>query len=129
MRSLVVEDDVTSRAILRRLLEKHGTCDCAEDGLAGVAAVEKALADGKSYDLVCLDIMMPNLDGQQALGQIRQLEDGAGVVGDERAKVFMVSAAFDERNVMEHIEDWDAYIVKPIDQRQIMGELERFNLV
>jgi two-component system, chemotaxis family, chemotaxis protein CheY len=129
MHSLVVEDDVISRRILCSILEKYGSCDFAEDGVAGVAAAEKALADGTPYDLICLDIMMPNLDGQQALGQIRQLEQEAGMVGTEKARVFMVSAAFDERNVLERIEDWDAYIVKPIDQRQIINELERFNLV
>ena len=129
MHSLVVEDDVTSRTILCRLLEKYGPCDFAEDGLAGVAAAEKALANGHPYDLVCLDIMMPELDGQQALGRIRKIEREAGVAGTGCAKVFMVSAAFDERSVLERIEEWDAYIVKPIDQRQIVAELERFGLI
>ena len=44
------------------------------DGMEAVDAFMMALEDGEPYDLVCLDIMMPVMDGYQALMGIRNLE-------------------------------------------------------
>ena len=45
-----------------------------------------ALAAYEPYDLICLDIMMPEMDGQEALNAIRQMEMAAGIVGKDRTK-------------------------------------------
>ncbi len=66
MRILVVEDDFISRRLLCRFLERFGECDVAINGNEAVNAVEHALQAGAHYDLICLDIMMPEMDGQEA---------------------------------------------------------------
>ena len=75
MRILIVEDDLASRKIMLKILSKYGECDVTVDGLEAVDAFMLAQKENKPYDLVCLDIMMPKLDGVKVLKVIRSLED------------------------------------------------------
>ena len=87
MRVLVVEDDFTSRKILQKILGPYGEVDIAVNGLEAVEAFTQSLNDAKPYDLVCMDIMMPEMDGQTALKRIRALEKERGVAPSGEAKV------------------------------------------
>lgn len=127
MRILVVEDDVTSRLLLRELLKPAGPLDMAVDGTEAVAAVRKALDRGRPYDLVCLDIVMPGMDGHQALEAIRQVEAARGLRAGQGSKVVMTTALSESSDVMRAFRSRaDAYLVKPIDGaalRERLGEL------
>ena len=79
MRVLVVEDDFISRRLLCRYLEPHGECDVAVNGNEALSAFKQALSSGQYYDLICLDIMMPGMDGQETLKRMRILEREAGI--------------------------------------------------
>lgn len=81
MKILVVEDDFSSQQLLLRYLKNQGETDIAEDGEKAVALFQKAQAAGVPYDLICLDIMLPTLDGQAVLKQVRALEEAANVWG------------------------------------------------
>ena len=131
MHMLVVEDDFTSRRVLSRILESFGHCDVAIDGEEAVEAVKIALdSEEGNYDLICLDIMMPKLDGQGALKQIRALEEEKGILLGEGAKIIITSALNDSKNVMEAFRSQcDGYIVKPYDKAKIAAELEQQGLL
>ena len=75
MRILLAEDDYVTRKFMTGFLSKYGECDVTVDGMEVVDAFMMALEDEEPYDLVCLDIMMPVMDGYQALMGIRNLED------------------------------------------------------
>ncbi|MCA1987263.1 MAG: response regulator, partial [Desulfovibrio sp.] len=66
MRVLIVEDDFTSRKLMQTILSPYGDCDVAVNGREAVEAFQNALNSAKPYDLVCMDIMMPEMDGQEA---------------------------------------------------------------
>ena len=130
MKTLIVEDELTSRVMLREILKRYGSPHVAMNGKQGVDAVRTALQAGDPYDLVCLDIMMPEMDGQAALKRIRQLEDEAGMEAHKRAKVIMTSALSDKGNVLEAIRSQcDYFLVKPIDGRALLEELRRLGLI
>ena len=130
MKTLIVEDEITSRVLLRELLKRFGPPHVAMNGKEAVAAVSTALLAGEPYDLICLDIMMPEMDGQEALKRIRQLEDGAQLAPERRAKVIMTTAHADRDNVLEAIQgQCDYFLVKPIDGRALLDELRLLGLI
>lgn len=127
MNILVVEDDFISRRLLCRYLEKTGNCDVAINGAEAVAAVHDALDNGEQYDLICLDIMMPGMGGQEALAAIRQLELEHGLQVGQGARVIMTTALEDHTNVRQAFKaSADGYVVKPIEKQKLfrlLGDL------
>ncbi len=100
MRSLIVEDDFTSRLLLERLLHEYGPSESAINGREAVAAVERALKIRQPYDLICIDIKMPEMDGQQALQEIRALEDAHGTPTGHGAKIVMTTVSRDKTDII-----------------------------
>ena len=74
MRILIAEDDFASRKVILKFLSVYGECDVTVDGMEAVDAFMMALEEDKPYDLICLDVMMPVMDGYQALKSIRKIE-------------------------------------------------------
>jgi CheY-like chemotaxis protein len=74
MKTVIVEDDFTSRLLLQEFLEQYGAIHIVVDGKEAVEAMRSAMDAGEPYDLVCLDIMMAVMDGQQTLKEMRGLE-------------------------------------------------------
>jgi two-component system chemotaxis response regulator CheY len=128
LKTLIVEDEFTSRALLREILKRYGAPQVAINGREGVEAVRASLEAGEPFDLICLDIMMPELDGQEALRQIRQLEEEMRPA--KRARVIMTTALADRDTVVESINSQcDYFLVKPIDGRVLLDELRRLDLI
>ena len=69
---LIVEDEFTSRKILEDILSPYGQCDMVVDGNDAIKIFKLALKENDPYNLICMDIMMPKMDGQQALKEIRK---------------------------------------------------------
>ncbi len=124
MHILVVEDDFISRRLLCRYLEPFGDCDVAINGVEAVEAVRSALIAGAHYDLICLDIMMPGMGGQEALGKIRKLEEANGLSLGHGAKVVMTTALEDHDNIRQAFSSSaDGYVVKPIEKKKFFATL------
>ena len=131
MRVLVVEDDFISRKLLTTLLGHYGECDIAVDGREAVDACRLALDEDNRYDLICMDIMMPVLDGQAALREIRGLEKERSIPANQEVKVIMTTALDDPKNVMEALNKGGAaaYVVKPIDKKKLVEEVRKLGLL
>lgn len=129
MHSLIVEDDFVSRRLLQALLTPHGTVDVAVNGVEAVEAFRLAHDEGRPYDLVCLDIMMPQMDGREVLGRVRALEASRGIGGLQGCKIIMTTALDDYRTIMDSFRDQcEAYLVKPISRDTLDAELRRLGL-
>ncbi len=121
MRILIVEDDAISRMFLRSFFLKYGACDEAVDGLEALGLYVTAMKDEEPYQLICLDIMMPKVDGVRVLRAIRDLEKQNKIPHEQKVSVIMTSALDDKEYVKNAFElGCDAYISKPIDLQQLM---------
>ena len=126
MKTLIVEDDYASRIILLRLLQPYGETQIAVDGENAMTAFSSAREAGKSFDLVCLDIMLPGMDGQLVLHRIRALESSGPTGTQKPSRIIMTTALNDRTNVVEAIVNCDAYLVKPINRERLFACLKDF---
>lgn len=130
MKILIAEDDFASRKFMLRFLSKYGDCDITVDGMEAVDAFLMALEADEGYELVCLDIMMPVLDGYQALKAMRDIEKDKGVPEEKAAKIIMTTALNEGRNVTKAFElGCVAYAGKPIDQEKFENVLKKLDLI
>ena len=130
MKILLAEDDFVTRKFMTGFLSKYGECDVTVDGMEAVDAFMMALEDDEPYDLVCLDIMMPVMDGYQALMGIRNLEKERNIPREKQAKIIMATALNDEKNVKMAFElGCTVYSGKPIDQEKFEQVLKKFGLI
>ena len=130
MKILLAEDDFVTRKFMTGFLSKYGECDVTVDGMEAVDAFMMALEDDAPYDLVCLDIMMPVMDGYQALMGIRNLEMERNIPKEKQAKIIMTTALNDEKNVKMAFDlGYTVYSGKPIDQDKFELVLKKFGLV
>ena len=129
MRILVAEDDFISRRLLCRFLEPFGECDVAINGHEACDAVAQALEAGEHYDLICLDIMMPEMDGQESLKKIRALEEQDGHHPGQGAKIIMTTSLEDHTNIRNAFAALaDGYVIKPIERKKLITILQDVGL-
>ena len=115
---------------MSNFLSKYGECDVTVDGMEAVDAFLMAMEDGEPYDLVCLDIMMPVMDGYQALVGIRNLEKERGIPEEKTVKVIMTTALNEEKNVKMAFElGCTIYTGKPLDQERFDQALRKLGLI
>jgi two-component system, chemotaxis family, chemotaxis protein CheY len=131
MKILIVEDDFVSRLILKDIISPFGDCDIAVDGSEAIQAYRLAWEDKKPYDLICMDIMMPKVDGQEALEKIREFEKSAGLNNHNEVKVIMISALDSPKTVFASYYKGGAtsYIVKPVSRELLLREICNFGLI
>jgi len=129
LKILIVEDDFYSRQFLQRVLSPYGECDIAVNGEEAVMAYEKSLSEEFPYDLICLDLLMPVMDGHEALKRIREIEDVRGIYGDDCVKVIVTSALDDKRNMLTaYTQGCEGYITKPIRKEVLLDKIGELGL-
>lgn len=130
MRILIAEDDMASRKFLFKILSQYGECDLTVDGLEALNAFLLSLNENKRYDLICLDIMMPKVDGVKVLKTIRELERENKIASELRSKVIMTTALGETAYVQQAFDiGCEAYASKPIDVEKLVKVMEKLELI
>ncbi len=130
MKVLIVEDEMISRQIIVEYFSQYGECDTAVDGDEAVALFREALESGHKYDLISLDIMLPETDGQTVLKKIREIEAGHKIFGLKGVKVIMTTALNDFNNIKTAFNSQcEGYIVKPIDLDKLTAKIKELKLI
>lgn len=130
MKILIVEDEPTNRQLLQEFLTPFGDCDLANDGREGLNNFKTAWESKQPYDLICLDIMMPNVDGIEMLRTIRDFEKSNDIYGGNRTKIIMVTAVGDHATILESfIGGAASYIVKPVQRKKLIQEMQNLGLI
>jgi len=130
VKCLIVEDEYASQELMQSCLSKIADCDIAGDGDKAIEAFTRAIDENAPYDLICLDIMLPNVDGYETLIAIRQIESELGLADPDCVKVIMTTVLEDSKNVVRAFrEGCEAYIIKPIEKKKLFAEIEKLGLI
>ncbi len=130
MRILIAEDDFYSRKLMLAYLTPLGDCDVAANGLEAWEAFLDAADEGNPYQLICLDIMMPEMDGQVVLQKIREEEDKRALGRHKRAKILMVTALDEMKVIMTSFHSLcDGYIMKPLEKGQLLDKVREIGAI
>ncbi len=131
LKILIVEDDFMVRQVIRDILDPYGVCDIVVNGEEALQAFRVAWREKQPYDLICMDIMMPVMDGNEALINIREVEKSLGITGSAEVKVIMITALDDARTVVKAYSKGGAtsYFVKPIEKDRLISEMRDIGLI
>ena len=131
MRVLIVEDDFYCRTLLHDILRPLGQCDIAVNGEEAVFAFKRAQEELRPYDLICLDLVLPEMDGHQALREIRALEREAGRDSVREVKVIVTTILDDSKETHDafFLGGAASYLVKPIREEALLEELRNLGLL
>lgn len=130
MKILIAEDDRISRVFMERFMSAYGSCDVAVDGMEALDLFMDSIKKEEPYDLACLDIMMPKVDGMKLLRVIRTLEKQHAVPVDKRTRIIMMTALADVSYVDKAFElGCDAYASKPIDTEKVGEVMKNLGLI
>lgn len=130
MRTLVAEDDLVSQKILSQFLSIYGDVVVANNGMEALNILMDNIKAGDNFDLLCLDIMMPEVSGVQVLQVVRELEKEMGIEQAARLPIIMMTALADMEYVDEAFDlGCDGYATKPIDLDHVEELLRELELV
>lgn len=122
-RILIVDDSPVNRRIVREYLKIFGECEEANNGRKGLDMFTAAHEGGTPYQLICLDLWMPEMGGHETLDLIRKWERDQQV--EQPAKILIISALSDKQNVIRTQSKCEGYIVKPL-RKEVLSEKLNF---
>ncbi|MCA8974280.1 MAG: response regulator [Planctomycetes bacterium] len=125
MKSLVIDDQITARTLLRCILESYGVVDDVSTGQDGLRMFKNAVDQGEGYDLICIDLGLPDLSGMQVLTDVRDTEDSMGLRrGKGAATVLMITGNSDPSRATEAFDNQvDGYLEKPVSYENLIEAL------
>ena len=129
MRLLIVDDDSKNGKLLAKMVADFGECETVESGKEAISAFKTAWEAWRPFNLIFLDIMMPEIDGREVLHEIRQIEKEKDISDLHQVKIVMVSGMSDKEIVIKCLQEGcDAFIVKPIERKLLIEKMEHLGL-
>ncbi len=129
MRTLVVDDELVSRKKMIKILSGFGQCDSVKNGKAAVSVIKTSIEEKKPYDLITLDISMPDISGTQVLTTLRKIEEDHGTETDYKTKVLMVTSHSDIETVKACAGKCNGYVVKPFNKDLMVEKMTKIELL
>ncbi|MBN2725164.1 MAG: response regulator [Deltaproteobacteria bacterium] len=130
MKTLIVEDEYAARAMLEFFMGNHGKVDISENGKTAISLFEKSLKSNSRYDLICLDIKLPDTDGHSILTSIKKMEEKYNIPRELRSVIFMTSALEDPKTVSKAFYNLcDEYLSKPVKKDELDRLLSTYHLI
>lgn len=133
VKTLIVDDSRAILSMMEGMLREYGVGDItkAANGLLAVEQFESAVTSGSPFSLVFLDIVMPVMDGQDALKRMRSIEREAGLTGADRAAIIMATSLSSTSDMVDAIIDGDCtdYLIKPFEPEDLLGMLRKYGFL
>lgn len=130
---LVVDDSEFQADFMESTLEDLGIRNVTKaiNGLEALKQFKSALEAGEPYALVFLDIVMPEMDGQEALKHMRTMEKEAGINGSDKTTIIMTTALSSPDDMLTALLEGDCtdYVVKPVAESILKAMLVKYDLI
>lgn len=130
---LIVDDSDIQADMLASILDDMGISNVTKaiNGSDALKYFEEALLSGTAYSLVFLDIVMPEMDGQEALQRMRALEKKAGIGGNDKTTIIMVTSLSSPADMITALIQGDCtdYVVKPVTESLLKALLVKYGLI
>lgn len=126
MKILIVDDEIVSRMKMFKIMMNFGDCDEAEGGAEAIESFTGAWEEWSPYDLITLDIYMPDMDGKKTLHRIRAIEEEKKIPQEKRVKIMMVTANSDINNLLLSVNSGcNEFIVKPFNRQRVIEKMRK----
>ena len=119
---LIVDDNFENRQLLAEILREVAVCDFAASGKEAINAYNTALERQEAYNLILLDIELPEVNGLEILTKIRESEKSVGIPLGEGIPIIIVTA-YEKRFLEAYNKGCDDYILKPIDADELLKKI------
>ena len=130
MRILISDDEEVSRKKMTKILSGFGDCKIVDRGESTLVVFKKAFKSKKPFDLILLDIHMPDLNGIKVLCKIREFETEMSIEKNNRVKIIMVTANKKREVIKNCIKNGcNDYIAKPFNKDIIIQKLVNLGLI
>lgn len=133
MKSLVVDDEIICRKIFEKVLLQYGQCDAVKNGTEAIEAYKTSLDNNCPYQLMVLDIVMPDLHGGQVLKLIRELEQEKGIAEIDKIRVIITSATdtwFNREFVTKKLNFlYETYFIKSPDMNEFIEKIHDLGFI
>jgi|688.fasta_scaffold543988_2 CheY-like chemotaxis protein len=127
MNILIAEDDAIARRVLSLFLAPYGSVHAAATGKEALSMFERALQSESSFDLVCLDIHMPGLEGLEVLKNIREIEVNQNPA--RKTPVLMLTGSSEEKEIAQaQLLGAKGFILKPIIESDLIDHLDAMGM-
>ncbi len=130
VKCLLVDDDELARELVAHYLEGIAECDMAVNGVEAVDKFRSAFEGGTPYDLIILDIVMPEMDGNTAAKEIRLIEKEWGVSINDGVNIMVLSSLNTPNDVIQAYVSARsaAHLVKPVQPGKLLSTLSKLGI-
>lgn len=129
MRCLIVDDETICRKSVALVLKGMAHCDEAANGSEAVIKFSEALKKDEPYDVICLDIIMPGMDGHDTAREIRRIE--SEMSSSKKTNIIMLTVLDSVNDAMRSFcyANSTAYMVKPASKDKFIRTFKEVGLL
>ncbi len=130
LRALIVEDVFLLRRMLERIISPYCDIVSTDNGEAAFEKYSESFFDGMPFDVICLDIYMPRMDGLETLQNIRTFEEEIKLKQEDKVKIIMITSLSNHNNVDKALKlGANNYITKPFAKEDVLATMKKLGLI
>ena len=131
LKILIVDDSKSAQLKILSILSKYGECDQAYNGKEGVDCYKTSLKTNYNYDLIVMDIVMPEMNGLEAAKEIRRIQEQHKIPEEKKAEIIMLTSKADPEHMMKaHFEvGVTSYVTKPFEDKTLIEAMSNLGLI
>ena len=134
MKVLVIEDDSSTQLLVKKIFGDNVELTVCGESVEGIDLFVDKMIAFDPFDVVLIDINLPDLNGVHTLHLLRRFELVKGIMDKRKAKIIMMTGTADEQNVKSSLANGcDQFLIKPVSKEKVEAKFKavgiRLNLV